>query len=716
MKTTINVSLAAIVFMTATLASADPAPYPLPVNSRSQTAPPVVAYAGNLNTYRVTLTDGNTASPIVGTEVPFMAWATNNTAAVNSTGVCSVVSGTTGVFDVVFSPASVNFTAGRYIYEVGVKSNGVPRTYRQGSFQIVGSPVGGSVDSVTWTTNVDWSTFNWANLPSSIGASPTDTVARASISTLQGRLVDSVNGSTGAVTVATAAQGAKADTALQPAYTNGWTTTAHAAWLTAEADTNALSSLASYAATNGWKAKMYYYGTEDITITPTNAFTFDGAGTITAYNQAIGGLAVVVPYQINGVTVTNIGYECFKDKSITSVICPDSILFIGESAFDSCTSLETIDIPQCVSVGRGAFASCSSLETINLPKCSTIGKSAFSSCQSFISVYFGSTPPTLETTPFNGCTNTVYHLAGYDYGATFGGRPTAVYGPQLVSVTGGYMTNATFGGAVTIGGVARDTWPDSGTATIYATVSTSAATVVVAPNQTVYSVNLTSASVVSNDLSGISLDGQIAQWTERINFATTNALDSTFATNTFWACCVPSLTVTGTYVYACSTLDGVSVVRKQTFPSVHSPSAVSFVNGVAIGAEEVPPVLQSIRYGLAFATNNLGCLVGPYRGYKILLSVKLQSMSVVLNPAPYGGSLQAYNTSASIPFEMSWRNIGHDVLSGVVDCTVIDTTYRTIALVKIAGESYAPTVLGVTARILNELELAHVNAGGSLSR
>ena len=49
----------------------------------------------------------------------------------------------------------------------------------------------------------------------------------------------------GLTNAATAAQGALADTALQPATTNGWEVGSHASFLTAEADTNALAQLAT---------------------------------------------------------------------------------------------------------------------------------------------------------------------------------------------------------------------------------------------------------------------------------------------------------------------------------------------------------------------------------------------------------------------------------------------------------------------------------------
>jgi hypothetical protein len=76
-----------------------------------------------------------------------------------------VGSTSSGVVDFVFAPAAVNYAAGRYVYEVGVLVDSVPRTYRQGVFQIWESAIGAGVAAVTWTTNADWNLYAWRNLP-----------------------------------------------------------------------------------------------------------------------------------------------------------------------------------------------------------------------------------------------------------------------------------------------------------------------------------------------------------------------------------------------------------------------------------------------------------------------------------------------------------------------------------------------------------------------
>ena len=107
-------------------------------------------------------------------------------------------------------------------------------------------------------------------------------------------------------------------------------------------------------------------------------FEFDySTGTITGYNEDMGGLNVVIPPEINGVkvisiggsafhnknietveignNVTSIGLWAFKDNNISSVAIPDSVTTIGTQAFRN-NLLTLVVIPDSVtSIGVGAF-------------------------------------------------------------------------------------------------------------------------------------------------------------------------------------------------------------------------------------------------------------------------------------------------------------------------------------------------------------------------
>ena len=60
---------------------------------------------------------------------------------------------------------------------------------------------------------------------------------------------------------------------------------------------------------------------------------------------------------------------------------------IGNGAFNACTSLISIDLPNCISILDFTFCRCSALTSIDLPLCSHIGTyGAFSDCSSLISI------------------------------------------------------------------------------------------------------------------------------------------------------------------------------------------------------------------------------------------------------------------------------------------------------------------------------------------
>ena len=103
------------------------------------------------------------------------------------------------------------------------------------------------------------------------------------------------------------------------------------------------------------------------------------------------------------------GVDAFKvlvDRSITNVTedMLDGLTSIPNSAFNNCTSLASITIPNSVtSIGGSAFYNCASLASIEIPNSVTsIGGDAFNNCTSLTSVTVESTnPPTLGYNVFN---------------------------------------------------------------------------------------------------------------------------------------------------------------------------------------------------------------------------------------------------------------------------------------------------------------------------
>ena len=89
-----------------------------------------------------------------------------------------------------------------------------------------------------------------------------------------------------------------------------------------------------------------------------NDFGIDEKGTITSYNGNAS--VVVIPVKIDGVQVTGIGIEAFRDKGLRGVIIPDGIITIYGDSEDRGTfagnQLKTIVIPDSVTyIGRNAF-------------------------------------------------------------------------------------------------------------------------------------------------------------------------------------------------------------------------------------------------------------------------------------------------------------------------------------------------------------------------
>ena len=84
-----------------------------------------------------------------------------------------------------------------------------------------------------------------------------------------------------------------------------------------------------------------------------------------------------------GENIKTIGEQAFQGcSSLTKVTIPDSVTSIGEEAFYECTKLETISFGENIeTIGRWAFTGCSALTNVTIPKnVTTIESGTFKKC------------------------------------------------------------------------------------------------------------------------------------------------------------------------------------------------------------------------------------------------------------------------------------------------------------------------------------------------
>ena len=121
---------------------------------------------------------------------------------------------------------------------------------------------------------------------------------------------------------------------------------------------------------------------------------------------------VVIPSSVtnNGTTysVTSIGNRAFEDcSSLTSVTIPNSVTSIGNSAFWRCSGLTSVTIPNSVtSIDDSVFYWCSGLTSITIPNSVTsIGNHAFRGCSGLTSVTIPNSVTSIGNSAFRGCSS-----------------------------------------------------------------------------------------------------------------------------------------------------------------------------------------------------------------------------------------------------------------------------------------------------------------------
>jgi len=130
----------------------------------------------------------------------------------------------------------------------------------------------------------------------------------------------------------------------------------------------------------------------------------NGEATITKYIGAGG--AITIPSTLGGYPTVAIGDNAFNACTfLTSVTIPNSVTTIGYQAFFNCASLTSVIIPNNVTtIGDYTFYSCDSLTSVTIGnRVKTIGESAFHYCSALTSVIIGNNVTTIGNNAFEHC-------------------------------------------------------------------------------------------------------------------------------------------------------------------------------------------------------------------------------------------------------------------------------------------------------------------------
>ena len=135
--------------------------------------------------------------------------------------------------------------------------------------------------------------------------------------------------------------------------------------------------------------------------------TLSGKGTMYGYvnNTIIKDLRYAVNKLVIGEGITYIkGFDGYVAESVK---IPDSVVVIGESAFEGCFNLSAVNIPDSVlSIEKYAFTDCSALDSLKLPDdLRSIGEGAFVGCTGLTSVTIPANVKSIGKNAFMGCDN-----------------------------------------------------------------------------------------------------------------------------------------------------------------------------------------------------------------------------------------------------------------------------------------------------------------------
>lgn len=180
-----------------------------------------------------------------------------------------------------------------------------------------------------------------------------------------------------------------------------------------------VGALSLYAAATGWQdfGSIIQFDPSYFGVTNQDGVTiyyskFNDTECEVTYSYSRYSGSIIIPasvtYAGSTFSVTKIGQSAFQDcTSLTSISLPNSITGIGYRAFCCCTSLASVSLPDSLSyIDDEAFCCCTSLTSISLPNSLTyIDEDVFCGCTSLTSISLPNSLICTELGAFRGCTS-----------------------------------------------------------------------------------------------------------------------------------------------------------------------------------------------------------------------------------------------------------------------------------------------------------------------
>lgn len=147
-----------------------------------------------------------------------------------------------------------------------------------------------------------------------------------------------------------------------------------------------VNAITALAANNSCGANLTYELTQNTDDPDTYTLTIRGEGAMYDYGSS------TVPWNA-------------QKSKITSVVIENGVTSIGNNAFEDCSALKNLDIPQSVTeIGSKAFLGCSALTSLVLPQTvNRIGNTAFQGCSNLETINIPSGVKLIENDTFHGC-------------------------------------------------------------------------------------------------------------------------------------------------------------------------------------------------------------------------------------------------------------------------------------------------------------------------